>query len=88
MAKLIKFKTDKSGITIRIPRTLINHVAKHNPENPVSIIDSHELLQSVAEKMEFEILDGEESNSDTKFQALIDEAIYESAVEGFGCEFK
>jgi hypothetical protein len=87
MAKLITFKTDKSGITIRIPKTLISFVAKRHPETPVKVTDSQELMESVAEQIESEILSGDECNSDTKFHALIDEAIQESAINDRGCEF-
>lgn len=80
MKKLITFKTDKSGLTIRIPRTLLNHVAKNHPEMPVKIIDSYEFLKEFS----FQLENTADSNSTesglSDFEYLIDKAI-EACVE-------
>lgn len=83
--KLIKFKTDKSGITIRIPKTLLNHVAKHHPECPVKVHDSNKLLQLVAQQIESELLSEDDCNSLTRFQLLIDDSISALVENGEEC---
>lgn len=82
--KLITFKTDKSGLTSRIPRTLLNHVAKNHPDGPIKILDSQQFLEDFA----FQLENISESNAVeqglSEFEYLIDKAIYGCVVDG--CE--
>jgi hypothetical protein len=71
--KLITVKTDKSGITVRIPRTLLNHVARSHPEFPVKIHDSQKFMEEVAEEIKDGL--GDPHSGLTGLQRLIDEAI-------------
>lgn len=85
--KLITFKTDKSGITIRIPKGLISHVAKHHPETPLKVLNSSDLMQKVAFELEHN-LGGNETGL-TGFQKLMDTAIVAVVENGEDCvEFK
>lgn len=85
--KLIAFKTDKSGITIRIPKGLISYVAKHNPETPLRVLDSSVLMNKVAFELEHNL--GDNETGLTGFQKLMDAAIMSVAENGEECvEFK
>lgn len=87
MTKLITVKADKSGITIRIPRTLLNFVAKNHPDEPVKILNSDAFLAEVTEQLKDGLGDAETGS--TGLQDLIDEAIQEVAQFGSGCiEYK
>lgn len=80
--KTITFKTDKSGISIRIPKTLISHVAKHNPDDPIKVRKSLEFMNEVAELLEGDLGSEDDSNALTGFQELLDKAIYTAVENG------
>lgn len=76
--KLITFKTDKTGITIKIPRILLNYIAKHNPDSPLKINNSQKFLEEVAFELENGL--GDPETGLTGFQELIDEACQEVSI--------
>lgn len=77
--KLIKYKTNKSSISITIPLEFLSFLAKNHPEWPVKVLNKVRFGENVLHQLEH-CLGNHESL--TGFQELLDEAIQEAHDSG------